>query len=323
MAPHLDGQPLHGKRVDTPTNSSPTATGSTGTRPPIVHTQRGSVETRETAVEIAQRAEAEGLRVAAPSPNVPPEKTSPSPVTRARNSTNALLQEMALFLERHPSFAEGISSPSRRAYLTGGPTRGWRPIYRRTFYVFIVCALITVTHQIRAVAEQSTELAEQLSREKEQLDVRSQELVMRGRHLRNAVLGNLALIGLNALFAVRGVQIWTLLRRVGFEGWVHTIARQLPWTRRVGRLVHWVTFPVRAPLKTPGRLVAYRRAAAAAAAAEREAAEAAARLPWRVAARTAWSFAGLVDRKTGGVASGARSLAWGVVTLRGLRPHGS
>ena len=217
---------------------------------------------------------------------------------------------MAAFLDRHPSFAEGLRSPSRQAWLAGGPTRGWRPIYRRTFYVLIVVALLAVTFKIHSLQLSSVELAQQLDREKSELNVRSDELVLRGRHLRNAVAGNMLLIVLNALFAVRGVQIWSLLRRVGFEGWIHTIARQLPWTRRVAKLWNWATLPVRAPFHWPGRWASGRRAAAMEREAAEKAAEALARLPWRLAARKTWGAAGFLDRKTGCIASSVRSIMW-------------
>ena len=116
--------------------------------------------------------------------------------------------------------------------------------------------------------------------------------------------------------AVRGVQIWNLLRRVGFEGWVQTIARQLPWTRRVAKLWHWTTMPVRGTARAAG--MPFRQAAAAAAHARHEAelAERAARLPWRVAYRKAWKVATYVDGKTGGLGSAVRGAAGSMLGLR-------
>ena len=126
---------------------------------------------------------------------------------------------------------------------------------------------------------------------------------------------NVGLIGLNCLLAVRGVQIWHLLQRVGFEGWVKTIALHMPWTRRVSKVWGIATLPVRQALRpvrllTPGGWMAMRAAQreaiarAASEAAAREAAAKAAQLPWRVAYRSAKGAACLVDRKTGGLVGG-------------------
>ena len=135
------------------------------------------------------------------------------------------------------------------------------------------------------------------------------------RALRTSVAVNVGLIVVNVVLAVRGVQIWHLLQRVGFEGWIHTIRTHLPWTRRVSRVFTWVTMPVRRAVRSvrvPLRQAALARAAAAERSAllsaEREAAARAARLPWRVLSRKVWSTVCFVDRRTGGLGSGMRGV---------------
>ena len=126
--------------------------------------------------------------------------------------------------------------------------------------------------------------------------------------VRTAVAGNFALMALNVVMAVRGVQIWHLLQRVGFEGWIHTIASQLPWTRRVARVFNVATMPVRQalrPLRAPFRpLGAWRAAAVQREVAAREAAAAAARMgPFTYAMKKTFGIVSLAERKAWGVLS--------------------
>ena len=201
-----------------------------------------------------------------------------SPLSRLRGSSNALLNEMALLLHEHYANLSPTTARQRINHLSSGsPTRGWRPVYRRTFYVLVVAALLAVTMWVQQVAAQGADTARQIGEEQEALRSRSLELKSSQRQLRNAVAGNALLMGLNVLLAVRGVQIWALLQRVGFDGWVREIAGWSPITRRVGRILNVATLPVRQALR-PFRLPFHWRAQQAAqAAAAREAAAAAAR----------------------------------------------
>ena len=114
--------------------------------------------------------------------------------------------------------------------------------------------------------QRGVETAQQIMKENEQLRSRSEQLVASKHELRSAVAGNVLLMALNVVFAVRGVRIWALLQRVGFEGWIHAIRAQLPWTRRVSRVVSWTTLPFRSAVRSvqfPFRQAAAVRAAAA------------------------------------------------------------
>jgi len=243
-----------------------------------------------------------------------------SPGTRMRSYTALLVEAM----ENHPRFNEFLD---KRA---GSPTRGgWRKRTRRTFYVIIAIALVVISWRLHALAtalESDLEGREAARLEAENIaalvrstavDKASESALARRaerRALQTSVAINLGLIGVNCLLAVRGVQIWHLLQRVGFEGWINTIASHMPWTRRVSRVWHWTTLPVRKALSpvrwlTPaGRKAmqnAQREAASkvAAEAAARAAAERAAKLPWRVAYRNFWKSATFLDQHTGGVGS--------------------
>lgn len=110
------------------------------------------------------------------------------------------------------------------------------------------------------------------------------------------------------------MQIWHLLQRVGFEGWVHRIASTLPWTRPLGKGLNLVTLPVRhalRPLSLPFKMRAAAAERAAVEAAQREAVARASRLPWNVAYRKSWEVLTFFDRKTGSVGSSLRGFIFG------------
>jgi hypothetical protein len=114
------------------------------------------------------------------------------------------------------------------------------------------------------------------------------------------------------------VQIWSLLKRVGFEGWIRTIQTNLPWTRRVANVVRLPGRLVGVALR-PFRLPFYLRAQAAQAAreaAEREAAVATARNSlFSRALRTVHGAASFGERKLRG-AAGSVGRAVGEVVVR-------
>lgn len=283
------------------------ATGATGSPESV------GPHSLDKAVADRAMTEASGLSVVTPGFGVPhlAGGTELSPNSeRMRGSSNALLNEMALFLERHPSFADSLRSPTKRAWLAGSPTRGWRPIYRRTFYVLIVVALLGVTLKVNRVAAQGAEVKLEVDREKAVLASRSAELSLEKQQMKSAIAGNVLLMGLNVLIAVRGVRIWALLKRVGFEGWVHSIARNLPWTRRAVRVLNYATLPFRQAIR-PLRLPFHLRAQAQQAAREAAAREAAARSfrPLTQSAQAVTGVAAFTERKLRGVVRGAlRSL---------------
>ena len=192
------------------------------------------------------------------------------PLSPGRASKQMLL-EMAAFLERHPSFSVALRdrlSPSKQwsgstleKWAGLAPSvAGWRKHVRRLFYVLIVMALLVISKQMHDLQE----LEGLRQREEDEQHLLESQLAVR-----TAVVGNFALMALNIVLAVRGVQIWHLLQRVGFEGWIQTIASQLPWTRRVARVVNVATLPVRQalrPLRAPFTMRKAARDAAAAAA---------------------------------------------------------
>ena len=98
--------------------------------------------------------------------------------------------------------------------MSGGPNGGMRPIYRRTFYVLITVALITVYIQVGKISNVSTVLRKQLNETEGELASERTALQHSNRHLKHAVAGNVLLMALNVLIAYRGVQIWSML-----QGW--------------------------------------------------------------------------------------------------------
>lgn len=212
-------------------------------------------------------------------------------------------------------------SPSKQ-WAAGTPRGGkLRKYGRYAFRVLVACALLFITRRLHQL--------QQIERER-QLEEAAAHKVATQLAMRTAVAGNFALMFLNVVLAVRGVQIWHLLQRVGFEGWIHTIASHAPWTRRVARVVNVATMPVRQalrPLRMPLRPISHWRAQAAMRAQlEREAALRAARpglFTWafrkgygvsrefvQVAQRETWSILSFVDRK-------CRSPLYGLLFRRG------
>jgi hypothetical protein len=199
--------------------------------------------------------------------------SSHSPMTpNTRVRTYSWLLEA---LETHPRFHEIIES----AASAGLPTRrGWRKHARRAFYVLVSITLIAIGIRLHALAtalESNLQQGESVRQQAESIAalVRSESgsgaLMTRTaaerRALQTSVAINVGLIFINCVLAARGVKIWHLLQRVGFEGWVHTIAIHLPWTRRVSRVWGWATLPVRKVLSpvrllTPGGWSAIRAA---------------------------------------------------------------
>ena len=261
---------------------------------------------------------------------VPAECESPS-YGRERSYTTLLIEA----IERHPKFRQLLREDD------GSPARaGWRKRSRRAFYVVVVLALLGVSARLHTLDVQWREAARReadaiaelvRSTEVEKASERALTRSAERRALQTSVVLNLALIGINVILAVRGVKIWHLLQRVGFEGWIRTVASHLPWTRRVTRVWGWATLPVRKavrPLRflTPrgweALRAAQREAAVRAAAeeAERLAAARAAKLPWRVAYRQAYGLACFVDRKTGGLGGGIKRMLLGSPRAPALTP---
>lgn len=208
-------------------------------------------------------------------------------------------------------------SPSKR-WNTGAPTReGWRKYARRIFYVVVAIALLYIGRRLHEL--------QLIERERQSADAAA-KLHASQLAVRTAAAGNFAVMALNVVLAVRGVQIWHLLQRVGFEGWIHTIATHAPWTRRMARVVNVATMPVRQalrPLQLSVRPIGHWRAQAALRAElQREAARKAAQVgPMTSAFRKSFSFLQTAQRETFGVFSlldrKVRSPLYGIVFRRG------
>lgn len=195
-------------------------------------------------------------------------------------------------------------------------------VSRRSFYVLVVVALLAVALKLHELTRQE---AARVQADAELARARSRTAVAE-RALRSAVAGNVALMGLNVVLAVRGVQIWHLLQRVGVEGWIHTIAANLPWTRRVARGWQVLTMPVRksaSALRLPFRpIAAWQQRQVQRAAVEQLAREAAERAlrggpltnAARILTRQAWSTASHVDRKVWEITRGVFSFVTSKVT---------
>ena len=99
-------------------------------------------------------------------------------------------------------------SPSKR-WNTGAPTReGWRKYARRIFYVVVAIALLYIGRRLHEL--------QLIERERQSADAAA-KLHASQLAVRTAAAGNFAVMALNVVLAVRGVQIWHLLQRVGFE----------------------------------------------------------------------------------------------------------
>ena len=189
----------------------------------------------------------------------------------------------------------------RNQWSAGAPAReGWRKIGRRSFYVIVALALLYISRRLHEL---------QLIERQRQRDEAAAMLHASQLSVRTAAAGNLALMALNVVLAVRGVQIWALLQRVGFDGWIRTIALHAPWTRRMARVVNVATMPVRQamrPLWLPFKPIGHWRAQAALRAElQREAAAKAA----QVGPLT------FTLRKSFGMLDAAQREAWGVLSM--------
>ena len=261
---------------------------------------------------------------------------------RTHSYTTLVLEMMEQNPRLYDAVSEAVRSPSRMMR--------WRRRSRRTFYVVVVIVLAAVIARLHTMEQQ------QQAHQRQEADamvelVRRSEIASVTQHalqnslqnsaekraMQTSVAINAGLMLLNCVLAVRGVQIWQLMQRVGVEGWIRAIASHMPWTRRVcpprppppahvaaplvplpprrnlsrkavaatfsrpqlSRVVGVVTRPVRQALRAPGAAVRlpFRQAAIIRAAAERAAEREAAAA---AAAKLPWRVA---YRKMLGVAS--------------------
>jgi hypothetical protein len=223
------------------------------------------------------------------------------------SSSSVLLEQMERFLERHPSVADRLRplSPSFESWSPGrwqgASSNRWRQWVRRSFYVLIVIAFIVVSRSVHQLSVQ-----EKIRRERDEVMlVNRGQIDASSKALRTAVVANAGLMALNIVLAVRGVKIWHLLQRVGFEGWIQSFRR----AGGVARVLNLATMPVRQAVRLPFRPL---EAMAARAAAREAAAREAARrgpLTWSLkkaagvaeyAERNVWSAVSKIDQKVRG-----------------------
>lgn len=172
--------------------------------------------------------------------------------------------------------------------VSGEPSqRGWKKVWRRSFYVITTTALVAISGQVYQERRQRLEYEEQRER------LRNDSLTF-GQAVRSALTMQSGLILVNMVLAARGVQIWRLIHNLQLVEWVQRIAPAMPVTQKVLDGVRWATIPVRRALRLrslPGRPIAAFRAHRLAARAAREAmrrklameaAKAAARKRWSI-----------------------------------------
>lgn len=298
-----------------PPPSSSSSSPSDGTHDPTHNTRvadwalRGAAEptaTGETAPVSAE--EEQPLTVKAPvdadeylPPTIQPGGGKLIRSSRS-SSSSVLLEQMERFLERHPTVAERLRplspsfaewSPGR--WQRGAPSsEGWRKWVRRSFYILIVLAFIVVARSVHQLTVQ-----EKIRRERdESMMVSRVALELEGKALRTAVMANAGLMALNVVLAVRGVKIWHLLQRVGFENWIRSFRR----AGGVARVLNLPIVGIRQAVRLPFRPL--EAMAARAAAREAAAREAARRGP------LTWSL-----KKVSGVAEYAENKVWGTVSF--------
>jgi len=227
-----------------------------------------------------------------------------------------VLRSLANHLRRHPSFMDELAdsdrSPPALRRSHSPSKRGWRKTARRSFYVLVTAALVLLAVCTGKIASaERTRLAEQ-QRQFERLRYETQQGELRTVS-KGALTLQCSLIVLNVILAVRGVQIWQLVKRFGVEEWIRQIHMSpLPATVRVAS---WLGRALR-PLRLPFRPFAAIRAAQVAQA-ERAIAEAArlkhaASLQGKVMTAGAAAAAGAAHLSAGalsGLKEGARSAA--------------
>lgn len=160
----------------------------------------------------------------------------------------ALLQAT---LNRHPSFSEKLVIPEPL----------WRRRRRRLFYVLTALALVVAGWTQWELVRLRHERDEAESRARTEGTQRAlhtfRQALEETAHVQGVALSTAArkihvaetvLIGINILIAVRGLQVWSLIRKTGVEGWVQKISMQWPVYERATNIIKWAAAPVRLPL---------------------------------------------------------------------------
>mmetsp|Transcript_43173 Transcript_43173/g.140021 ORF Transcript_43173/g.140021 Transcript_43173/m.140021 type:complete len:287 (-) Transcript_43173:40-900(-) len=180
------------------------------------------------------------LKTAGPSPpTTPPGGGSPSPfkaVERRAWFSSPLSASRSSGSATTPAAASatgGSSSIGKTGRSTsaveGAPsTRGWRPVWRRSFYVVTTLSLVALSRQVY------TERRKRL--EYENLKARSRTF---GQAVRSALTMQTGLVVVNLVLAARGVQIWRLIHNLQVIEWVQRLAPAMPVTTRVVDGVKW------------------------------------------------------------------------------------
>ncbi|EOD05496.1 hypothetical protein EMIHUDRAFT_199289 [Emiliania huxleyi CCMP1516] len=179
------------------------------------------------------------LKTAGPSPPTTPPTTPPgggspspfkvverrawfsSPLSASRSSGGATTPAAAS-ATGSGSASIGKTGRSTSAVEGAPSTRGWRPVWRRSFYVVTTLSLVALSRQVY------TERRKRL--EYETLKARSRTF---GQAVRSALTMQTGLIVVNLVLAARGVQIWRLIHNLQVIEWVQRLAPAMPVTTRV------------------------------------------------------------------------------------------
>lgn len=227
-----------------------------------------------------------------------------SPQHSPRSPSMVLLKQVRSALERHPSFAESLGlrvvssgehvTPVRDNSMPSSISEGtpsevaaatseareqppWRRRVRHTFYVIIVITLLGVVTQL--VALKRSNLASISSLSEVQSDIRQRSWLQ--KQTAGTLTAQAGLLAINVVMIFRGLQLWTIIKKIRVLETVQRLRWMEPLTRHTGRALK----PIVVPVKLAFRPVALYRARA-----EREAQaallrEAAANRPWVVAGR--------------------------------------
>jgi len=234
-----------------------------------------------------------------------------SPQHSPRSPSMVLLKQVRSALERHPSFAESLGlrvvsssenvTPVRENLMTSSISEGtpsevaaatsesgllmaaareqplWRRRVRHTFYVIIVITLLGVVTQLVALKRSNQASISSLS--EVQSDIRQRSWLQ--KQTAGTLTAQAGLLAINVVMIFRGLQLWTIIKKIRVLETVQRLRWMEPLTRHTGRALK----PIVVPVKLAFRPVALYRARA-----EREAQaallrEAAANRPWVVAGR--------------------------------------
>lgn len=196
-------------------------------------------------------------------------RPGPADAPASPKTPGVLLEQLERLLRKHPQVAERLHAATAFAAPASLSAKAYRrKVARRSFYVVLTIVVAVLASTVAALHRVEQERVGQERAEQERAERAAARHrwnpVGRAVHSlspkQKQVLALQAVaIAANLVLAVRGIQIWRQFRRLQIERWIHNIHDNLPWTRRVVRVLDVVSLPVRratkpfAPLARAGR----------------------------------------------------------------------